>query len=59
MKLNYAEKALEIWNSFNASEKYGVAFGLFPHDKLAAAKKEGYDDHALVLSLMKIKDTMK
>jgi hypothetical protein len=30
-------KAELLWASMNASEKHGVRFGLFPHDKIQTA----------------------
>jgi hypothetical protein len=58
---SYAEhtaKAQELWASFDANERYGVKFGLFPHAKMTAAEAEGYDGHRLVVALMDLGGTL-
>jgi hypothetical protein len=53
MNLTSLEKAIEIWNGMNESERFGVQFGMFPAEKMPA-KSEGYDSHEIVVALMDI-----
>ena len=46
------DKAKEIWQGMNKSERQGVRFGMFPADKMQAAQAEGYDTHDLAVALM-------
>jgi predicted RNA methylase len=41
---DYRKKALEIFEGMNESQRTGVQHGLFPHDLMEAAKKEGYTE---------------
>lgn len=43
-----------MWPSLTESERAGIHFGLFPHDKMTAAAKEGFDSYQLSLSLMRV-----
>jgi len=47
-------KAEEIWVNLSENERAGVHFGLFPHDKVAAAASEGFDSYQLSISLMRV-----
>ncbi len=47
-------KAEEMWPNLTESERAGIHFGLFPHDKMTAAAKEGFDCYQLSLSLMRV-----
>jgi hypothetical protein len=48
----YALKAKQLWDAMTPSERHGVKFGLFPHDAMVRAEREGYDGRLLVLALM-------
>jgi hypothetical protein len=45
-------KAQLMWNEFNASEKHGVRFGLFPNKQMEQAASEGFNQFLLVCALM-------
>jgi hypothetical protein len=45
-------KAEAMWAEFDANEKTGVRFGMFPAAKMAAAEALGYDTRRLALALM-------
>ena len=47
-------KALELWNSFDSNERTMVKIGMFPHDKMTAAERAGFDGHKLCVALMGI-----
>lgn len=50
------EIARELWEKFDANERAGVAFGMFPYQamKQAEADHPDVDGHALVVALMQI-----
>jgi len=47
----HISKAAELWRSFNANERHGVQFGLFPAAKMPK-DNEGYDSRQLSVALM-------
>lgn len=49
-------KVEEIWDTWNASEKRGVHFGLFPLDKMKAADPTGALGQILAIELMRWAD---
>jgi hypothetical protein len=49
---NAEAKAREIWKAMTDSERHGVRFGLFPHEKMEAATREGFDGKLLATALM-------
>ena len=53
MNLTSLQKAIQIWESLNDSERFGVQFAMFPAEKMPA-KSEGYDSHEIVVALMEI-----
>jgi len=51
-------KAQAIWDSMNANERFGVKFAMFPAEKMAPLRFEGFspdDEHKIVVALMKMK----
>ena len=50
--LDYEAKAAELWNTFDANNRAGVRFGLFPFDIMTAAEAEGYKGQPLSVALM-------
>lgn len=48
---DYAQKALALWNSFDADKRAGICFGLVPFGVLQEAKREGYDVGVLAKAL--------
>ena len=53
-QMDLTEKACQIWDSMSESEQFGVSFGLFPAEKIDEAVNAGFDQHELVMMLMKI-----
>lgn len=47
-------KAQTIWNGMSKDETALVRFGMFPHDKMAQAEKEGCSGKYLAVALMEI-----
>src|SRR5262249_26243069 len=51
-KAQCAAKAAALWRAFTDSQKGGARIGVFPHEEMAAAAKEGYDGRELAVALM-------
>lgn len=45
-------KAQELWDSFNANERAGVRFGMFPAKPMREATDAGHDSRLLSVALM-------
>lgn len=45
-------KAAVMWLAFTKDEKTLVRFGMFPHDKMMEAEKEGFNGKDLAVALM-------
>lgn len=54
IKAEHLAKATTMWASFDANEKHGVRFGMFPHQKMLAAEKEGFNGRELSIALMDV-----
>ena len=52
--MDTADKAVEIWDSMNPSERHGVSLGMFPVEKMQSAIAAGYQRRTLELTLMQI-----
>lgn len=52
--LCYRAKAEAIWGGMTKNEQTLVRFGMFPHEKMAQADKEGYGGKDLAVALMEI-----
>lgn len=48
----YVSKAQTLWAEMNENEKAVVRFGMFPHDKMIEAEKEGFKGQQLAVALM-------
>jgi len=48
----YASKAQTLWAEMDQNEKAVVRFGMFPHDKMLEAEKDGFNGQQLAVALM-------
>jgi hypothetical protein len=51
-----AERAEQVWEGLNGSERLGVRFGMFPAEVMKTVESEGYDMKEFAVALMKAGD---